>query len=96
MLHNFKIKKLEAVILCAVFVFCLSACGSAETQITSTVSTSVLSETSRKKAEETSTTQAQTLFDETSGKKVSMYYVSYKVHKENFKDKIRKMYNDLF
>ena len=67
MLHNFKIKKLEAVILCAVFVFCLSACGSAETQITSTVSTSVLSETSRKKAEETSTTQAQTLFDETSG-----------------------------
>lgn len=35
-------------------------------------------------------------FDETSGKKVSRYYVSYKVHKENFKDKIRKMYNDLF
>ena len=34
-------------------------------------------------------------FDETTGKKVSRYYVSYKVHKENFKDKIRKLYNDL-
>ena len=34
-------------------------------------------------------------FDETTGKKVSIYYVSYKVHKENFKDKIRKLYNDL-
>lgn len=35
-------------------------------------------------------------YDETSGHKVSRYYVSYKVHKENFKDKIRKLYNDLF
>lgn len=31
-------------------------------------------------------------FDETSGKKVSRYYISYKVPKENFKDKIRKCY----
>ena len=35
-------------------------------------------------------------FDETTGKKTSRYYVSYKVHKEKFKDKIRKLYNDLF
>lgn len=35
-------------------------------------------------------------FDETTGDRTSRYYVSYKVHKENFKDKIRKLYNDLF
>lgn len=34
-------------------------------------------------------------FDETTGRQTSRYYVSYKVHKENFKDKIRKLYNDL-
>ena len=33
-------------------------------------------------------------FDEVTKEKVSKYYVSYKVHKDNFKDKIRKLYND--
>ena len=53
MLHNFKIKKLEAEILCAVFVFCMSACDRAATQITSTVRTPKISETTHKKAAET-------------------------------------------
>jgi hypothetical protein len=35
-------------------------------------------------------------YDEESGKMVSRYSVSYKVPKENFKDKIRKLYNDSF
>lgn len=35
-------------------------------------------------------------YDETTGYKTSRYYVSYKVHKENFKDKLRKLYSDLF
>ena len=35
-------------------------------------------------------------FDERSGKMVSRYSVSYKVPKENFKDKIRKLHNDIF
>ena len=35
-------------------------------------------------------------YDETSGKKTSRYYVSYSVPRANFKDKLRKVYNDLF
>lgn len=35
-------------------------------------------------------------FDETNGKMVSRYSVSYKVPKENFKDKIRKLHSDAF
>lgn len=35
-------------------------------------------------------------FDETNGKMVSKYSVSYRVPKENFKDKIRKLHNDTF
>ena len=35
-------------------------------------------------------------FDETNGKMVSKYSVSYRVPKENFKDKIRKFYKDVF
>lgn len=34
-------------------------------------------------------------FDETKGKKVSRYYLSYKVPKENFKDKLRKCYKKM-
>lgn len=33
--------------------------------------------------------------DEETNKKVSRYYVSYKVPKQNFKDKLRKVYNRL-
>lgn len=35
-------------------------------------------------------------FDERNGKMVSKYSVSYRVPKENFKDKIRKLHNDVF
>lgn len=35
-------------------------------------------------------------FDETNGKMISRYSVSYKVPKENFKDKIRKLHADVF
>ena len=35
-------------------------------------------------------------FDERNGKMVSKYSVSYRVPKENFKTKIRKLHNDLF
>lgn len=35
-------------------------------------------------------------FDETTGKLISKYSVSYRVPKANFKDKIRKLYNDTF
>jgi hypothetical protein len=35
-------------------------------------------------------------FDETTGYRTSRYYVSYKFHKENFKDKVRELYKNLF
>ena len=35
-------------------------------------------------------------FDETNGKMISRFSVSYRVPKENFKDKIRKLHNDTF
>lgn len=35
-------------------------------------------------------------YDERNGKLISRYSVSYKVPKENFKDKIRKLHGDLF
>lgn len=35
-------------------------------------------------------------YDETSGNKTSRYYVSYKVPRENFKDKLRKLHSNLF
>ena len=34
--------------------------------------------------------------DETNGKEESRYYVSYEMHTENFKDKIRKIYKEIF
>lgn len=34
-------------------------------------------------------------YDETNGKQTSRYYVSYKVPRENFKDKLRKLHGDL-
>lgn len=34
-------------------------------------------------------------YDETTGKKTSRYYVSYSVPRENFKDKLRKLHNNL-
>lgn len=34
-------------------------------------------------------------YDETNGKMTSRYYVSYKVPRENFKDKLRKLHSDL-